>query len=113
MKPKQIGLLALLALAPAAGAQPVDEERGAYMLRALDHLINNQGEFIDVALRETPKTRNEALMMDVFAGADSLHYYAKRAKKLLAPERSAANRRSRNVPVPAGCHGPSAHCARC
>ncbi len=50
------------ALANAKKAQPAwaalsFEERGAYMLRALDYLIKNQDEFIDVSLRETPKTR--------------------------------------------------------
>jgi len=80
------------ALARAREAQPAwaalsFEERGACMRRALQHLITHQDEFIEVVLSETPKTRNEALMMDIFAGADSLHYYARAAKKLLAPER--------------------------
>jgi len=80
------------ALARARAAQPAwaalsFEERGAYMLRALEHLIENQDEFVDVVLGETPKTRTEALMMDIFAGADSLHFYARKAKRLLAPER--------------------------
>lgn len=80
------------ALARSRAAQPAwaalsFKERGAYVLRALDHLIENQDEFIDVALGETPKTRNEALMMDIFAGCDSLHFYARQAEKLLRPER--------------------------
>jgi len=80
------------ALETARKAQPAwaalsFKERGAYMLRALDILLRNQSEYIDVILKETPKTKNEALMMDIFAGCDSLHYYAKQAEKLLRPER--------------------------
>jgi len=71
---------------PAWAALSV-RERGAYMMRALDYLVNNIDEFIDVALKETPKTRNEFLMMDVFAACDALHYYAKKSEKILRPER--------------------------
>jgi acyl-CoA reductase-like NAD-dependent aldehyde dehydrogenase len=63
------------------------EERGQYMMRALRVLLESQNEYLDVILSETPKTRNEALMMDIFAGCDSLHYYAKEAAKLLRPEK--------------------------
>jgi len=34
-----------------------------------------------------PPPRAEALMIDIFAGSDSLHYYAKNAEKILQPER--------------------------
>jgi succinate-semialdehyde dehydrogenase/glutarate-semialdehyde dehydrogenase len=80
------------ALASARKVQPAwaalsFEQRGEYLMRALEILLARQDDYIDVILRETPKTRNEALMMDIFAGCDSLHYYAKRAAKLLRPER--------------------------
>ncbi len=80
------------ALVKARAAQPAwaalsFKERGAYMLRALQILLDKQDEFIEVAMSETPKTRNEALMMDIYAGCDSLFFYAKEAGKMLKPER--------------------------
>ena len=85
------------ALEAARKAQPAwaalsFEERARYMRRALDLLLEKQDEFIDVILSETPKTRNEALMMDIYAGCDSLHFYAKETAKLLRPEKEAAPR---------------------
>jgi succinate-semialdehyde dehydrogenase/glutarate-semialdehyde dehydrogenase len=67
-------------------ATPV-RERARVLLRALQILIKNQDEYIDVILKETPKTRNEALMMDIYAGCDALHFYAKDAHKFLKPEK--------------------------
>lgn len=80
------------ALTNARSAQPAwaalsFKERGQYMLRALEILLEKQDEYIDVILSETPKTRTEALMMDIYAGCDSLHYYAREAEKLLRPEK--------------------------
>lgn len=63
------------------------EQRGEYILKALDSLMARQEELIDLVLKETPKPRNEILMMDIFTGADSMLYYAKKAKKFLSPER--------------------------
>ena len=73
--------------AQEAWARLCFEERGKYMMRALGILLENQDEYIDVILSETPKTRNEALMMDIYAGCDSLHFYAREAAKLLRPEK--------------------------
>jgi succinate-semialdehyde dehydrogenase/glutarate-semialdehyde dehydrogenase len=80
------------ALAAARKAQPAWAalsfwERGQVMMRALQILLEKQDEYIEVILSETPKTRNESLMMDIYAGCDSLHYYAREAAKLLRPER--------------------------
>ncbi len=63
------------------------KQRASYMLRALEILVEKQDEFIEIALRETPKTRNESLMMDIYAACDSLYFYAKEAGKFLRPER--------------------------
>lgn len=63
------------------------EERAGYVLKALDVLVKRQDEFIDIILRETPKTRNEALMMDILTACDAMLYYARRAEKLLKPEK--------------------------
>lgn len=65
------------------------DERGAYVLKALDVLVARQDEFIDVILQETPKTRNEVLMMDILTACDVMLYNAKKAKKLLRPEKRA------------------------
>ena len=63
------------------------KERAAYMLRALDVLVAKQDEYIEVILKDTPKTRNEALAMDIYTAMDSLLYYAKKAEKYLKPEK--------------------------
>jgi len=80
------------ALAKARAAQPAwaalsFKERARYMMRALQILLDKQDEYIDVILAETPKTRNEALMMDIYACCDSLFYYSKEAEKILRPQR--------------------------
>jgi acyl-CoA reductase-like NAD-dependent aldehyde dehydrogenase len=63
------------------------DERGRYMMRALEILIDRQDEFMDQILGETPKPRTQAILMDIFAACDSLHYYAKSAGKFLRPEK--------------------------
>jgi acyl-CoA reductase-like NAD-dependent aldehyde dehydrogenase len=62
-------------------------ERARILLRALDVVVRRQDELIDVVLSETGKTRSEAIQMEIFASCDALAYYAKRAEKLLAPEK--------------------------
>lgn len=71
---------------PAWAALSFDE-RGAYMRRALEVLLARQEEYMDIVQRETGKARAEALMMEIYTCADSFHYYAKRARKALAPEK--------------------------
>ena len=66
--------------------RPVDE-RASYVLKALDVLVSRQDEFIDIILKETPKTRNEALMMDILTACDAMLYHARKAAKQLKPER--------------------------
>jgi len=63
------------------------KERARYMMRALEILLERQEEFIKVILAETPKPRTQAILMDIFATCDSLHYYAKNTEKLLRPEK--------------------------
>ena len=80
------------ALAKAKKAQPAwaalsFKQRGEYLMKALDYLVNHQDELTEISVKETPKPRNEVLMMDIFAGSDALHYYAKNSEKLLKPER--------------------------
>jgi succinate-semialdehyde dehydrogenase/glutarate-semialdehyde dehydrogenase len=63
------------------------DERAAYMWRLLDQFVTRQDEVIDAVTQETGKARTEAIGMEVFACCDSITYYAKRAKKFLAPEK--------------------------
>jgi succinate-semialdehyde dehydrogenase/glutarate-semialdehyde dehydrogenase len=63
------------------------DERARYMGRALQILVERQDDFIAVILRESGKPRTEAIKMEIFAGCDSLRYYARNAKKILRPGR--------------------------
>jgi succinate-semialdehyde dehydrogenase/glutarate-semialdehyde dehydrogenase len=62
-------------------------DRAKYAWRLLDQFVKRQDEVIDAVIRETGKARTEAIGMEVFACCDSISYYAKHAKKFLAPER--------------------------
>ncbi len=80
------------AIARARGAQPAwaarsFDERGAFMDRMRAVVIERQEEIIDAVVSESGKARTEAINMDIFAGCDSLCYYAKNAEKLLKPEK--------------------------
>ncbi|HMJ53894.1 MAG TPA: aldehyde dehydrogenase family protein [Polyangiaceae bacterium] len=76
----------------ARAAQPGWEATGfdgrrRYMEKALKVLLARQEEFIDVIVRETGRSRMETIMMEIFPACDSLFYYGKRAKKILADKR--------------------------
>lgn len=80
------------AIERARRAQPVwaaltFDERGKYMRKALKILLRRQEEMVDVIRRETGRSKVETLMMEIFASADCLNYYAKHAKKLLRDEK--------------------------
>ncbi len=80
------------ALERARKAQPAWEGLGVegrvrFLRRALDLLVAKQDEFVDLIVRESGKPRTEALMMDVFSGCDALNFVAKRAPRLLRPEK--------------------------
>ncbi|MBW2383538.1 MAG: aldehyde dehydrogenase family protein [Deltaproteobacteria bacterium] len=68
------------------GSLPISE-RARYLQRTLETLLERQDDIIDTVLRETGKTRTEALQMEVFAVGDSLNYYAKNAARILRPEK--------------------------
>ncbi len=68
------------------GALGVDE-RARRLLRVLERVIERQEEIIDTVIRETGKTRNEAIQMEIFASCDALAYYCKRGRRFLAPEK--------------------------
>lgn len=80
------------AVARARAAQPAwaalsFDERARYMRRALEVLLDRQEEFMEVIMRDTGRSRVETIMMEIFPSCDSLAYYAKRAKKILADEK--------------------------
>jgi acyl-CoA reductase-like NAD-dependent aldehyde dehydrogenase len=61
--------------------------RRRYMEKALKVLLARQEEFIDVIVRETGRSRLETIMMEILPSCDSLAYYGKRAKKILADQK--------------------------
>jgi len=63
------------------------DERAETMWRLLDLFVKRQDEIVDVVVKETGKARSEAIGMEVFSPCDSISYYAKNAKKFLAPEK--------------------------
>jgi acyl-CoA reductase-like NAD-dependent aldehyde dehydrogenase len=63
------------------------EERARYLTRAVQKLIEQQDEFIDVLLRESGKPRTEILMMEIYSACDALTYYAKHAAQMLRSEK--------------------------
>lgn len=71
---------------PGWAALSVDKRAG-YLKRVLKILLDRQEDVIETVIRETGKTRSEAIPMEVFAACDSLSYYGKRAPKILAPKR--------------------------
>src|SRR5687768_1994462 len=76
----------------ARGAQPGWEATGfdgrrRYMDKALKILLKRQEEFIDVIVRETGRSRLETIMMEILPSCDSLAYYGKKAKKILADQK--------------------------
>jgi succinate-semialdehyde dehydrogenase/glutarate-semialdehyde dehydrogenase len=77
------------AVARARAAQPAwaalgFDARAKYMRKAITILLAKQDEYIDVIVGETGRSRAETIMMEIFAACDSLAYYAKNAKKVLA-----------------------------
>jgi succinate-semialdehyde dehydrogenase/glutarate-semialdehyde dehydrogenase len=71
---------------PAWAALSFDA-RAAVMRRVIDLVLERQERITELVIRETGKTETEAFAMEVFASLDSLTYYAKNAKKFLAPEK--------------------------
>lgn len=75
----------------ARAAQPgwaalTPTERAGYLRSALAYLVDHMDELVATITRESGKPRQEALMIDVFAAADSLAYYAKHAEAFVRGE---------------------------
>jgi succinate-semialdehyde dehydrogenase/glutarate-semialdehyde dehydrogenase len=71
---------------PAWADTPI-EARAAVLRRAQALVLEHEDRIMDSVVRETGKTATEAFSMEVFSSCASLGYYAKRAKKFLAPEK--------------------------
>ncbi len=71
--------------AQAEWAQRSFDERAEIMWRLVDRVVARQDEIVDIVVKETGKARSEAIAMEVFSPCAAISYYAKRAKKMLAP----------------------------
>ena len=60
------------------------DERAEVLWRIVDGLVERQDEIVDLVIKETGKTLNEAISMEVLAPCMQISHYAKRAKKYLA-----------------------------
>ncbi len=79
-------------VARARAAQPAwaelgFEQRGRHLLRLREVIIERTDEIIDTICADTGKTRFEAISSEILPACDSLTFYAKRARKLLADQR--------------------------
>jgi acyl-CoA reductase-like NAD-dependent aldehyde dehydrogenase len=79
-------------VAQARKAQPAwaaltFEQRGAYMLEALEILLAKQDDFITIIEREGPKPRLDVVQMDIFPVCDALGFYAKNAGRFLQTQK--------------------------
>lgn len=80
------------AIAKARAAQPAwaalsIKRRAMYMEKALKILLRRMDEYIDVFVRESGKARMDALMIEIWAAADSLGFFSKHAEEFLKPEK--------------------------
>jgi len=60
------------------------DERAEVLWRVVDQLVERQDEIVDLVVKETGKTLQEAISMEVLAPCMQISHYAKRAKKYLA-----------------------------
>lgn len=74
------------AVQPAWAATPV-KQRAKLMRKALRVLVDRREEFVERLTRETGRPELDTLMIEMFAGADCMNYYARRAPKVLAERR--------------------------
>lgn len=62
-------------------------ERADRILRYRNAFVDRAEELVDLEVRETGKTRAEALISEIFVVADVATYYAENAERLLAPKK--------------------------
>ncbi|MFL5885861.1 MAG: aldehyde dehydrogenase family protein [Thermoleophilaceae bacterium] len=63
------------------------EGRGDVMLEMRHWLVNNRDRMVETIIEETGKTREDALMLELFLVADGLNFWAKKSQKYLAQEK--------------------------
>jgi succinate-semialdehyde dehydrogenase/glutarate-semialdehyde dehydrogenase len=63
------------------------DARAAVLQRLLEQFVTRQDEVVEAVVAETGKARAEAVSMEVFAPCDAIHYYAKHAGRILAPQK--------------------------
>jgi succinate-semialdehyde dehydrogenase/glutarate-semialdehyde dehydrogenase len=63
------------------------DERGRFLRRAADRLVARQEDLLAVLRSETGRPDAESVSMELLCAADALHYYARRARKILAERR--------------------------
>lgn len=68
------------------GAKSVGQ-RAKYIQRALQVLIERQDEYIAIIRRETGRSVLETYFMEIFACADSMNFFSRNAKKMLADKK--------------------------
>ena len=81
-----------VALERARKAQPAwaalsFDERARVLDRACAIVLDQQERIMQKVIEETGKTQTEAFGMEIFASCDALCYYAKNAKRFLAPKK--------------------------
>src|SRR3954471_2698863 len=57
------------------------EGRGDVMLEMRHWLVNNRDRMVETIIEETGKTREDALMLELFLVADGLNFWAKKSQK--------------------------------
>src|SRR6478736_9033192 len=80
-------LVAEARAAQAAWAETPVERRAAVLARAAEIVVEQADEIADTVVAETGKPRVEAFTSELFPALDSLSWLARRAPKVLAPER--------------------------
>jgi acyl-CoA reductase-like NAD-dependent aldehyde dehydrogenase len=63
------------------------DDRAAVMFRARKWMTDNRDRIAQTVMEETGKTREDAMLADVFTTADALGFWAKKAPSYLADER--------------------------
>ncbi len=88
IEPSQVqGIVDEVARVQAAWAELAPADRGTYMRRAADALLDDIDEIAELLVREQGKPRTEAYTMELLPTVDALHWCAKAGPKILADER--------------------------
>ena len=84
----QVGeLVARARVAQKAWGELSFDDRAAVMFRMRKWIVDNRDRVAKTVMEENGKTREDALLADVFITADALGFWAKKAAKYLADER--------------------------